>query len=179
MRLVQRLQPDLTIHYHQPYGIVVRSRGVDLALARRYAARTGLPLRALAAYRGTVAGWQNARRAGSALVVELAAGTVSQRTADRHAAAALAPRPGPRRARFTDAAAPRVAGSGAMARWRELIGRWEPGPGERTLPDEPLLRTTSSSCATAASSATCSTSTSTGSTASACAAAATGRSRRT
>ncbi len=90
MRLVQRLQPDLTIHYHQPYGIVVRSRGVDLALARRYAARTGLPLRALAAYRGTVAGWQNARRAGSALVVELAAGTVSQRTADRHAAAALA-----------------------------------------------------------------------------------------
>ena len=25
-----------------------------------------------------------------------------------------------------------------MARWRELIGRWEPDPGERTLPDEPL-----------------------------------------
>ena len=25
-----------------------------------------------------------------------------------------------------------------MARWRELIGRWEPDPGERTLPVEPL-----------------------------------------
>jgi len=27
-----------------------------------------------------------------------------------------------------------------MARWRELIGRWEPDPGERTLPVEPLTQ---------------------------------------
>jgi protein MpaA len=90
MRLVQRLQPDLTIHYHQPYGVVVRGSGVDLALARRYAARSGLPLRALPPYRGTVAGWQNARDAGSALVVELGAGAVPERAGERHAAAALA-----------------------------------------------------------------------------------------
>ncbi len=90
MRLVQRLRPDLTIHYHQPYGIVVRGSRVDLGLARRYAERSGLPLRALPPYRGTIAGWQNAGDAGSALVVELRAGTVGDRAGERHAAAALA-----------------------------------------------------------------------------------------
>ena len=27
-----------------------------------------------------------------------------------------------------------------MAHWRDLLGRWEPDPGERTLPDEPMTQ---------------------------------------
>jgi protein MpaA len=90
VRLVERLEPDLTIHYHQPYGLVVRSERADPALLREYAQRSGLPVRSLPAYRGTAAGWQNARRRGTALVVELAGGAVERSAARRHARAVLA-----------------------------------------------------------------------------------------
>ena len=72
MRLVRRVRPQLGIYYHQALGMTVRARGVDPAVQREYARRTGLPLRSLPAYRGTAIGWQNhVLRDGSAFVVEL------------------------------------------------------------------------------------------------------------
>jgi hypothetical protein len=100
MRLVRAVVPDVTVWLHQPYGIVVDTPGADRGLLRAHARRTGLPLRPLARYRGTVAGWQNARAPGtSAFVVELAAGTPSPATVRRHVAAIRALERAPRAAR--------------------------------------------------------------------------------
>jgi murein peptide amidase A len=88
MRLVRRVHPDLAIFYHQHLRIVVRARGADPAVQRGYARRSGLPLRSLPAYHGTAVSWENrVVPAGSAFVVELAAGRAD---AERHARAVLA-----------------------------------------------------------------------------------------
>ena len=87
MRLVRRIDPHVTVHYHQPYGFVNRSEGADPALLRAYARRTGMAVRRLPRYRGTAAGWQNRRAAGEAFVVELGP---SGRGVKRHARAAVA-----------------------------------------------------------------------------------------
>jgi murein peptide amidase A len=88
MRLVKRVRPRLGIYYHQHLGVTVRARGVDPALQRDYARRTGLPLRWLPDYRGTAIGWQNHLiPGGTAFVVELHAGPAP---AERHARAVLA-----------------------------------------------------------------------------------------
>jgi protein MpaA len=88
MRLVRRVRPQLGIYYHQRLGMTVRARGVDTALQREYARRTGLPLRWLPNYRGTAIGWQNHLiRDGTAFVVELHAGPAP---AERHADAVVA-----------------------------------------------------------------------------------------
>ncbi len=88
MRLVRRVRPQLGIYYHQHLGMTVRARGVDPALQREYARRTGLPLRSLPNYRGTAIGWQNHLiRDGTAFVVELHAGPAP---AERHADAVVA-----------------------------------------------------------------------------------------
>ena len=88
MRLVRRVRPQLAIYYHQWLGMTVRARGVDPALQREYARRTGLPLRDLPDYRGTAIGWQNhVIRDGNAFVVELRAGAPPVR---RHVNAVLA-----------------------------------------------------------------------------------------
>jgi protein MpaA len=81
MRLVRRLRPQLGIYYHQHMGITVRARGVDASLQRDYARRTGLPLRSLPSYHGTVSSWQNqVVPDGTAFVVELHAGRPPVRT---------------------------------------------------------------------------------------------------
>jgi murein peptide amidase A len=88
MKLVRRVRPDLAVFYHQHLRIVVRERGVDPALQRDYARRTGLPLRSLPDYRGTAVSWENHTvTGGSAFVVELAAGRAD---ASLHARAVLA-----------------------------------------------------------------------------------------
>jgi murein peptide amidase A len=87
MRLVRRIDPHVTVHYHQPYGFVNRSEGADPALLRAYARRTGMTVRALPRYRGTASGWQNRRAGGEAFVVELGPGGAA---AHRHARAAVA-----------------------------------------------------------------------------------------
>jgi protein MpaA len=89
-RLVCRIEPDLTVYYHQPYGIVVRDRRGDPRVLRAYARVAGLPIRRLPYYRGTATSWQNAAQTGSAMVVELPAGPVADSTARRHARAVLA-----------------------------------------------------------------------------------------
>ena len=72
-RLIRRIRPDLTIWFHQPFGLVDRSGG-DAAVERRYAELVGLPLVGLRRYPGSASRWQNHTMAGStAFVVELPA----------------------------------------------------------------------------------------------------------
>jgi murein peptide amidase A len=72
-RLTRRLRPDLTIWFHQPFGLVDRSGG-DPAVERRYAQLTGLPLGRIPRPPGSASSWQNrVLPAGTAFVVELPA----------------------------------------------------------------------------------------------------------
>jgi hypothetical protein len=90
-RLVDDVEPDLTLYYHQHMRLVVLPRGAPHGPARDYAGRVGLPVRRLPAYRGTATSWQNRRAPGTtAFVVELPAGRLSKRAARRHARAVLA-----------------------------------------------------------------------------------------
>jgi protein MpaA len=72
-RLIRHLRPDLTIWFHQPFGLVDRSGG-DVAIERRYAQLSGLPLVGLRRYPGSATSWQNhAFHRDTAFVVELPA----------------------------------------------------------------------------------------------------------
>ena len=87
-RLIRRIRPDLTIWFHQPFGLVDRSGG-DAAIERRYAALVGLPLVGLRRYPGSASSWQNHTMAGStAFVAELPA-VVPGRLVRRAARSAL------------------------------------------------------------------------------------------
>jgi hypothetical protein len=90
MRLIRRIKPQLTIHYHQALQLVDLTGGADPQLVRSYARRTGLPARRLPYYRGTATSWQNrGLDEGSAFVVELSAGALTPQRVQRHAYAAL------------------------------------------------------------------------------------------
>lgn len=56
--LVRRIEPDLTIWFHQPFGLVDRSGGAP-AVERRFAALVGLPYRGIPRPPGSVSSWQN------------------------------------------------------------------------------------------------------------------------
>jgi len=72
-RLILRLRPDLTIWFHQPFGLVDRSGG-DPRVERRFAQLVGLPLAGLERPPGSASSWQNRALPGStAFVVELPA----------------------------------------------------------------------------------------------------------
>jgi murein peptide amidase A len=72
-RLILSFRPDLTIWFHQPFGIVDRPVGTPFA-ARRYAELSGLPLVRLHRYPGSATRWQGHRLPGTtAFVVELPA----------------------------------------------------------------------------------------------------------
>ena len=78
MRLVRRIRPDISIHYHQDFGLVNLTGGPDAAIVRDYARRSGLPAKRLPRLRGTATGWQNTRfPRASAFVVELHGGALS------------------------------------------------------------------------------------------------------
>jgi murein peptide amidase A len=96
-RLVYRLNPDVTIHYHQALNLVaLPRRNADADIVRAYARRTGMRTARLPDYRGTASSWQNATHAGTtAFVVELAAGSLTPAQARRHARAALRAGEGP------------------------------------------------------------------------------------
>lgn len=83
-RLIARVHPDVSIWFHQPLGLVVRSAG-DITIQRRFARRVGLPLVRLAGrYPGSVTSWQNHwHPEASAFVVELPAGRLSSSEVDR------------------------------------------------------------------------------------------------
>jgi protein MpaA len=86
MRLIRRLEPDVTIWYHQPLALVDVSGG-DAWVERRYARLVGLPLERLPRYHGTATSWQNHEVGGTAFVVELPSGPLRPREARRHARA--------------------------------------------------------------------------------------------
>jgi len=89
--LILREEPTLSIYYHQPFGLVDVPEGAHPQAARRYAELTGLPLRRLSRRPGSISRWQNVRiRAGSAFVVELAAGPLPATLRLGHVAAVLA-----------------------------------------------------------------------------------------
>jgi protein MpaA len=85
--LIERVRPRLTLWFHQPQD-VVRAWGGSIPAARRFAALSGLPFRALPWPAGTGPNWQNHRYPGSAsFVVELPAGALAPATAARYARA--------------------------------------------------------------------------------------------
>lgn len=71
-RLILRIRPDVTIWFHQPFGIVDRPPGNPF-IARRYSQLSGLPLvRLPGRYPGSASRWQNHTMPRStAFVVEL------------------------------------------------------------------------------------------------------------
>jgi protein MpaA len=88
--LVRRLQPALTLWYHQPQALV-RAWGPSIPAGRRFARAAGLPFAALPWPRGTAANWQNHAFPGCpAFVVELPSGPLAPTAARRHAAAVRA-----------------------------------------------------------------------------------------
>jgi protein MpaA len=71
-RLIRSIRPDVTIWFHQPFGIVDRSGG-DPFVERRFSQLLGLPLvRLHGRYPGSATRWQNhAFPTSTAFVVEL------------------------------------------------------------------------------------------------------------
>ena len=89
-RLIRRLNPSVTIWFHQPQGLV-RAWGRSVPEARRYALLAGMRFKPIRWPRGSAPNWQNHRFPGtSSFVVELPAGTLTPRAADRQARAVLA-----------------------------------------------------------------------------------------
>jgi hypothetical protein len=89
-RFIERERPRVTLWYHQALRMVVKSTG-DPKLERLYAARGGLPRRALPRYHGTAISWQNTTfRGDTSFVVELPGGALPPAGVRRHAGAVLA-----------------------------------------------------------------------------------------
>ncbi len=85
--LIERIRPQVTIWFHQPQD-VVRAWGGSIPTARRFAALSGLPFRALAWPAGTGPNWENHRAPGTAsFVVELPPGPLTPAVAGRYARA--------------------------------------------------------------------------------------------
>jgi N-acetylmuramoyl-L-alanine amidase len=115
MRLVRRLRPHLSVHYHQALRVVNLTGGPDPALVRDYARRSGIPAGRIPPLRGTATGWQNRTfPSASAFVVELAGGALTARQVRRHARAVHA------------VAASLVRGRAALATRPPI--RWHPIP---------------------------------------------------
>ena len=84
MRLILRIEPDITIWFHQPLALVDASG--DLTIERRYARLVGLPLVRLGRLHGTATSWQkHVLRGTEAFVVELPGGVMRPRGARRFA----------------------------------------------------------------------------------------------
>jgi murein peptide amidase A len=86
-KLILRLQPDLTLWFHQPQA-VVRAWGPSQAIARRYARLADAPYRPMAWPPGSASRWQNGIGQIS-FVVELPAGELPDAAARRYADAIL------------------------------------------------------------------------------------------
>lgn len=85
-RIVERLQPEVTIWFHQHYASrpLVRAWGQSVQAARRYARLAKLPFRRLPWLAGTAPNWQNHRFPGTAsFVVELPRGPLTDAALSR------------------------------------------------------------------------------------------------
>jgi murein endopeptidase len=90
VRLIRRIEPSVTIWFHQPQALV-RAWGGSMPAARRYARLAGMKFRPIRWPRGTAPNWQNhSFRGRSSFVVELPAGPLTPSAASRQARAVLA-----------------------------------------------------------------------------------------
>jgi zinc carboxypeptidase/N-acetylmuramoyl-L-alanine amidase-like protein len=89
-RLAKRLRPRVTIWYHQPWGQVLLPCHGAAPIQKRYARIAHLPTNRCRGQRlpGTATRWQNGHLPGTAFVVELPGGELSNRRARRNARAA-------------------------------------------------------------------------------------------
>jgi protein MpaA len=88
-RLIERLQPRLSIWFHQPLGAVSVTKR-SLALERRFARLAGLGLAWLPAYPGSATSWErHVLPDSAAFVAELPGGKLSDRKLDRYTRAVL------------------------------------------------------------------------------------------
>ncbi len=88
--LIRRIQPRVTLYYHQMMALVDRGGG-DRALERLYSRRSGLPYEAIPLPPGAATGWQHdSFPRDTAFVVELPGGRLAARGVRRHADAVLA-----------------------------------------------------------------------------------------
>jgi murein peptide amidase A len=90
MAFIRRIQPDLSIWYHQPWGAVLACRGRP-QVAAQYAKLMGMATSCRGkGLRGTAISWETqVFPQSSAFVVELGAGKISGRSTARHARAAI------------------------------------------------------------------------------------------
>jgi murein peptide amidase A len=91
-KLAQRIKPDVSIWYHQPYGAVLIGCTGSFPVQRRYAELARFPLQRCTGdpLPGTAIRWENATFKGTtAFVVEFGAGRPSNAAIERHARAAL------------------------------------------------------------------------------------------
>ena len=90
MAFVNRIRPDLSIWYHQPWGAVLACHGAP-QIAARYAKLVGMRTSCRGkGLRGTAITWEtHALPGSSAFVVEMPPGGISGRTATRQARGAL------------------------------------------------------------------------------------------
>jgi murein peptide amidase A len=90
-RLILRIRPRVAIWYHQHLALVDEASGGNVRIERRYARLVGLPSRRLPRYRGEAVGWENKKiSGGTAFVVELTAGPLSDAAQHEHALAVMA-----------------------------------------------------------------------------------------
>jgi murein peptide amidase A len=90
MAFVRRIQPDLSIWYHQPWGAVLACHGTP-QVAVEYAKLVGMGTSCRGeGLRGTAISWETSAFPGSsAFVVEMPPGKISSRSAGRQARAVL------------------------------------------------------------------------------------------
>jgi protein MpaA len=92
--LIRRLHPTLSLWFHQHLGLIDESGG-SVAIERRFAALVSLPPARLPREPGSITTWQDNTSNGTAFVVELRAGPLSQAEASTfaHAIETLAGQP--------------------------------------------------------------------------------------
>ena len=91
MRLIRRLEPDVTIWLHQPWSSVLAPCRGSAAPEKLYARIARMPVDRCRGQhlRGTATSWQEKRVGGTAFVVELAAGELGDAAVRRHARAVV------------------------------------------------------------------------------------------
>ena len=90
-RLIKRVDPKLTVYYHQPWGQVLAPCRGRARPEKLYAKRSGLPLERCRGEKlpGTATRWQQ-KRGNNAFVVELPDGSLSAAAVRRHVRALAA-----------------------------------------------------------------------------------------
>jgi murein endopeptidase len=134
-RLITKIQPDVTLWYHQPQGLV-RAWGASIPEGHRFARLAGERFRALRWPRGTAPNWQNHRFPGTtSFVVELPPGPLSNARLRRHARAVVAFAEQPEPVRWRRSVALGVQTAGRLVRGVRL-----PAEGNLYFTWDPLLR---------------------------------------